>query len=801
MNAQWISKILNMAALACAAIVFSASASVSAAQSAEQTMIVLDASGSMWGQIEGEAKVTIARRVLTDVLGASSPDLALGLMAYGHREKGQCSDIEVILEPKLDNGPAVAAAAAELSPLGKTPLSASVQQAAELLKYTEEKATVIVITDGIETCNADPCALGAALAQAGIDFTAHVVGFGLSAEEGQQVACLAQETGGLYMQADDAEALSEALTDRVTEIAEAPVEEVVVEEEVAEPDPVVLPEVSISSDETVEIGRKFVVNWDGPEPNNRDVISLFDPDARQGEGLRITGRRVINGDVEDKAVELVAPVDVGIYTLRYTFGETRDVLAETTIEVVPSAVSLEAPATVEIGRTFDVIWEGPGANRDTVQIIDPKGGVQGAEKRLRETRLVNGDYENKTVSMQAPAEPGFYRLQYWNGDNRDVIATREIEVLDAEVSLEAPDTISIGAKIDVRWVGPGARRDEIYLFDPNAGPSGKRLRSIRLINGDYDSRMVSLPGPGEPGIYELQYYNGDNRTVLATRTLEVVAAEVSLEAADVAPIGSTVEVIWTGPGATRDEIWLFDPNSGPDGKKIRGTRLSNGDYDARSIKMIMPAEPGTYELQYYNGDNRLVLAKRSIEIETIDVALDAPDVVPIGSMVDVVWSGPGATRDEVWLFDPHDGPNGKKLRSKRLTNDDYDNRKVRLLVPVAPGDYELRYYNGDSRSVLAVRPITVEMVDVALDGPATVAAGESFDVSWIGPGASADTVEVFDPNSGNGGKKLVDKRLTSGDYKGKTLSIVAPKEPGTYVLRYWSRDGRISLYETEIVVE
>ena len=83
--------------------------------------------------------------------------------------------------------------------LGKTPLSAAVKQAAEALRYTEDKATVVLITDGLETCNADPCALGKELEQSGVDFTAHVVGFGLTADEGRQVACLAENTGGKYV--------------------------------------------------------------------------------------------------------------------------------------------------------------------------------------------------------------------------------------------------------------------------------------------------------------------------------------------------------------------------------------------------------------------------------------------------------------------------------------------------------------------------------------------------------------------------------------------------------------------------
>ena len=106
-------------------------------------------------------------------------------MAYGHREKGSCEDIELVVPPARASAGAITAAADGLKFLGKTPLSAAVRQAAESLKYTEDKATVILITDGVETCNADPCAVGTELEQAGIDFTAHVVGFGLTAEAGQ----------------------------------------------------------------------------------------------------------------------------------------------------------------------------------------------------------------------------------------------------------------------------------------------------------------------------------------------------------------------------------------------------------------------------------------------------------------------------------------------------------------------------------------------------------------------------------------------------------------------------------------
>lgn len=189
---------------------------------ADRVILILDASGSMWAQINGKPKLEIARESLRTVLQSVPADREIGFMAYGHREKGSCEDIELIVPPQAGSAAAVSAAADSLKFLGKTPLTSAVSQAAEALKYTEDKATVILITDGLETCNGDPCALGMELKAAGVDFTVDVVGFDLTAGEGRQVACLADNTGGRYIQASDEQALRDAL---VETIAAAPAPE------------------------------------------------------------------------------------------------------------------------------------------------------------------------------------------------------------------------------------------------------------------------------------------------------------------------------------------------------------------------------------------------------------------------------------------------------------------------------------------------------------------------------------------------------------------------------------------------
>ena len=195
------------------------------AMAADRAIIILDASGSMWAQINGKARIDIARETLKDVLAGVPDTLELGFMAYGHRSKGDCNDIETLVQPAAGTADAIAAAAAQLNPKGKTPLSASVKMAAEELKYTEDKATVILITDGLETCDADPCALATSLARAGVDFKVDVVGLALSKKEADQVRCIADNTNGQYLQADDEDGLKNALTNVVSEVTQVPASE------------------------------------------------------------------------------------------------------------------------------------------------------------------------------------------------------------------------------------------------------------------------------------------------------------------------------------------------------------------------------------------------------------------------------------------------------------------------------------------------------------------------------------------------------------------------------------------------
>jgi Ca-activated chloride channel family protein len=70
---------------------------------------------------------------------------------------------------------------------------------------------IVLVTDGEENCGGDPCALGRRLAALAPRLKIHVVGYRLRIAEGSPLACLAEATGGRYVEVGDTESLGDAL--------------------------------------------------------------------------------------------------------------------------------------------------------------------------------------------------------------------------------------------------------------------------------------------------------------------------------------------------------------------------------------------------------------------------------------------------------------------------------------------------------------------------------------------------------------------------------------------------------------
>ncbi len=192
------------------------------AEEAPDLLLILDASGSMWGQIQGENKIVIARRVLKELIGGLPEGSELGLVAYGHRREGDCDDIETVAPLGPADKAALVAKIDGLNPKGKTPITKAVGEAFGSVRGRDGATTIILVSDGIETCGGDPCTAVRDAKADCIDFVMHVVGFDVAKEDVSQLECAAQAAGGLYFDAENADQLAAALDQAVAVAEEIP---------------------------------------------------------------------------------------------------------------------------------------------------------------------------------------------------------------------------------------------------------------------------------------------------------------------------------------------------------------------------------------------------------------------------------------------------------------------------------------------------------------------------------------------------------------------------------------------------
>ena len=186
-------------------------ASAASDEAGNRVLLILDASGSMWGQIDGKAKIVAAKEVMSDLIKEMPATLQVGLTVYGHRQKDDCNDVEEVVPLSPINRDKLISTVRAIQPKGKTPISHSISLTAEKLKEVGG-GTIILVSDGEETCGGEPCKLVADLKKSGIEFILHVVGFGVKGAVSEQLACIAKAGGGTYTEAGNAAKLKTALT-------------------------------------------------------------------------------------------------------------------------------------------------------------------------------------------------------------------------------------------------------------------------------------------------------------------------------------------------------------------------------------------------------------------------------------------------------------------------------------------------------------------------------------------------------------------------------------------------------------
>jgi len=446
---------LAAALLAAAAVMAAAPPAGASSANYPEVVFILDASGSMWGDAGGQKKIEAAKQVMAQAVPALPPEVRVGLVAYGHRKKGDCADVETLVAAGSDDRQGLLKKVRALSPKGKTPIAASVKQVAETLKSKENETTIILVSDGIETCDADPCGAIKSLKASGIKFVLHVVGFGVDAQGKEQLSCLAEAGGGKYFSAGDAKGLLAALDTVKKDVA-----------------------VKVEEARTTKVAAKSRLG--------KLKLSLPPSAVKALHGLKIMKP---DGAVVKEATGLAAeslhPLLAGKYKLALAFANP-NYKPPTDADLGEYEVKGGETTEVKLGAVVLNRAKGLGDATNKIGLLD-----QGGEQYYVEIQAHNNDYY---LWMPKAAPAGAYDLLFTYGPNKKPsLVARGLKV---EEGRETVVTLDSGIALKQ---APGVQGWDLLP----AGGKTPVLEIRRRWDNDYP---LWKSFPVQPGVYDLQLH-------------------------------------------------------------------------------------------------------------------------------------------------------------------------------------------------------------------------------------------------------------------------------------------------------
>jgi hypothetical protein len=197
--------------------------------------MILDASGSMHGRLaDGTPKIVAAKSAVARLVAGMPADMNIGFRAYGHqspRSQKNCRDTAMLVPfgAAAANGDAIVAGSQGLTAQGYTPITHVLGLAADDLKGEPGTRTIVLVSDGKETCEGDPCATARKLAEADAGLAIHTVGFGVDYQARTQLQCIARVARGTYRDAGSEGDLFESMAEAVKAEVETETETLVIQ--------------------------------------------------------------------------------------------------------------------------------------------------------------------------------------------------------------------------------------------------------------------------------------------------------------------------------------------------------------------------------------------------------------------------------------------------------------------------------------------------------------------------------------------------------------------------------------------
>jgi Ca-activated chloride channel family protein len=147
-------------------------------------LFIFDASNSMAGQWDGSRKIDLARDILFETVDSleKMPNVEMALRVYGHQSPvppQDCSDTKLEVPFGPSNASMIRQKLQFISPKGTTPIAHSLELApGDFPQCNTCRNIIVLITDGIEACDGDPCQVSQSLQEKGVILKPFIIGIG-----------------------------------------------------------------------------------------------------------------------------------------------------------------------------------------------------------------------------------------------------------------------------------------------------------------------------------------------------------------------------------------------------------------------------------------------------------------------------------------------------------------------------------------------------------------------------------------------------------------------------------------------
>jgi phage tail protein X len=585
------------------------------AQPITQIDLIFDASNSMWGQIDGKAKIEIARTALNELLKEfnGKKHIYLGLRVYGHLNK-RCDNSVLEIKPGANNIEPIRKKVAKIKPLGKTPIAYSLQMAAkDFDKNLPGKKIIILITDGLESCGGNPCVAAGILKKAGIITKIHVVGFGLKKKALASLDCIAKPFGGKVIGANNTKELINAFKE-------------------------------ISKAVAIENNLRVV----GLDKNRKPVLMetkvfINEKEIKKGEGTKVsftidkgtykvTAKSYATGEInEQEAIEVVKEKvtevkfifkqghiklkslddnDSEIYAKYQFFKDEKEIAQNEGQKKViktlfPGKYDVKATESntnkslwqknieIQDGKTTDIAFSFAQSkmllsatddnNKETYTYYQVfKAGTK------EEVKTSEGSGQVKIIIV-----PGKYDIKAFNNDTKTEIWEKDVE-LESGKTFEKQFKFAQG-KILLSAVDSNDEKTYTYYQIFKAGTE----KQVKANEGSSQVKMI-LP----PGKYDIKATNNDTQAKVWEKGIELKGGETFEKQFKFAQGKILLSSVVSNDEKTYTYYQIFKAGTEKQAKANEGSS---------QVKIILP--PGKYDIKATNNDTQAEIWEKGIELK------------------------------------------------------------------------------------------------------------------------------------------------------------------------------------------